>query len=328
MVEHGRRIGLARGEGRLVGRLDRRGDLGLDRVQLLRGGRPVVGQEGPQRQDRVAGLPLLDFLPGPVPRVAHPLGVRPLPVGPALQQGGPAAGPCPRDRPAGFAVDFAHVVAVDHGVRQRVGFRLLRDALLPGHGRERHLGGVQVVLAHEQHGQLPDRRHVAPLVEGAVVDRAVAEVGHAHPVAAGQLEGVGGAGRQQDARPDDAAGAHQPDLRLEQVHAAAASAGGAAGQAVQLGEQLDRGQPLGQRVAVAAVGAEHQVVVAQVGADAGGDRLLADVGVAAAVDQSGLERPDQPLLALPDRDHGPVAAEQQIPVRLPARRALPLRRRL
>ena len=105
--------------------------------------------------------------------------------------------------------------------------------------------------------------------------------------------------------PTIAAGAHQPDLRLEQVHAAAPAAGRPARQAVQLREQLDRRQPLGQRVAVAAVRAEHQVVIAQVDAHARRDRLLADVGMAAAVDQAGLERPDQPLLALPDRHHGP-----------------------
>jgi hypothetical protein len=41
--------------------------------------------------------------------------------------------------------------------------------------------------------------------------------------------------------------------------------------AEQLGEQLYRRQALGQGVAVAAVGAEDDVVGAQVGADAGGD---------------------------------------------------------
>ena len=58
-----------------------------------------------------------------------------------------------------------------------------------------------------------------------------------------------------------------------------------------------RRHALGQRVAVAAVRAEDHVVRAQVGADADGDRLLADVGVAGAVDQAALVGAGQLLLA-------------------------------
>ena len=47
-----------------------------------------------------------------------------------------------------------------------------------------------------------------------------------------------------------------------------------------------RRHPLGQGVAVAAMGAEDDVVLAEVGADAHRDRLLADVGMAGAVDQA------------------------------------------
>ena len=43
-----------------------------------------------------------------------------------------------------------------------------------------------------------------------------------------QLEAVARPGRLQDARPDDAAGAHQADFRGEQVHAAAAAVRAAA----------------------------------------------------------------------------------------------------
>ncbi len=60
------------------------------------------------------------------------------------------------------------------------------------------------------------------------------------------------------------------------------------------------GNALGQGVAVAAVGAEHGVVGAQVGADADGDGLLADVGVAGAVDEAGLVGASQLLLGAAD----------------------------
>ena len=101
-----------------------------------------------------------------------------------------------------------------------------------------------------------------------------------------QLEAVAGAGRLQDARADDAAGAHQPDLGREEVHAAAAAVRAAGRPAEQLGDQLARRHALGQRVAVPAVGAEDDVVGPQMGADADGDRLLPDVGVAGAVDRA------------------------------------------
>ena len=66
--------------------------------------------------------------------------------------------------------------------------------------------------------------HVQPFVEGAVVDGPVAEEGDGHAVGLQELEAVAGPGRLEDARPDDAAGAHQADFGREQVHAAAAAA--------------------------------------------------------------------------------------------------------
>ncbi len=73
-------------------------------------------------------------------------------------------------------------------------------------------------------------------MEGAVVDSAVAEKGHCHAVALEQAEAVAGAGGLEDARADDAAGAHQADFGREQVHAAAAAAATASFAAEQLRE--------------------------------------------------------------------------------------------
>ena len=60
---------------------------------------------------------------------------------------------------------------------------------------------------------------------------------------------------------------------------------------------------LGQRVPVPAVGAEDDVVAAQVRTNPGGDRLLPDVGVAGPVNQPALMRSRQLLFAAPDQDH-------------------------
>ena len=121
-----------------------------------------------------------------------------------------------------------------------------------------------------------------------------------------QLEAVARAGRLQDARPDDAAGAHHADFGREQVHAAAAAARAAGRAAEQLGDQLARRHALGQRVAVAAVRAEDGVVGSQMRAHAGGDRFLADVGVAGAVDQPALMTAGELLLGRADQLHGAI----------------------
>jgi hypothetical protein len=61
---------------------------------------------------------------------------------------------------------------------------------------------------------------------------------------------------------------------------------------------------------VAAMRAEDDVVGPQMGADADGDRLLADVGVAGAVDQPALMAAGQLLFALADRLHRPVEIQR------------------
>ena len=78
-----------------------------------------------------------------------------------------------------------------------------------------------------------------------------------------ELEAVARPGGLEDARADDPAGPHHADLGREQVHAAAPAARAARGPAEQLGGQRRGVDPLGQRVAVPAVGAEDHVVGAE-----------------------------------------------------------------
>ncbi len=62
-------------------------------------------------------------------------------------------------------------------------------------------------------------------MKGTVVDGAVAEEGHGDVIASLQLETVARAGRLENARADDAAGAHHAGFGSEEVHAAAAPLG-------------------------------------------------------------------------------------------------------
>ena len=63
---------------------------------------------------------------------------------------------------------------------------------------------------------------------------------------------------------------------------------------------------------MAAVRAEDDVVASQMSADAGGDRLLADVGVAGAVNEPALVRAGQLLLAPADEHHAAVDADGRL----------------
>jgi hypothetical protein len=236
--------------------------------------------------------------------------MRPGAVGLALDEGRAAAAPGALDGLARGLGDGQDVVAVDLDAGQAIRRRAAGDGRVAAGVGERDLGGELVVLADEQDGQLPDRGHVQPLVEGPVVDRAVAEEGDRHPVRAQEPGAVAGAGRLEDGGSDDPARAHQADLGREQVHAPPASSGAALAAAEQLGGQLSRRYALGQGVAVPAVRAEDRVPGVEVRADARGDRLLADVGVAGPVDQALLMGTRQVLLAPADRLHRPVERPQ------------------
>ena len=97
-------------------------------------------------------------------------------------------------------------------------------------------------------------------------------------------------GRLKDARADDAAGPHHAGFGCEQVHAAAAALRAAGRTAEELGEQLAGRHSLGQGVPVPAVRAEDDVVGAQMGTDASGNRLLSDVRVTGPMNQAALVR--------------------------------------
>ena len=149
-------------------------------------------------------------------------------------------------------------------------------------------------------------------MEGAVVDGAVAEEGDGHLIGLEHLETVSGPGGLKDARADDPAGAHHAGFGSEQVHAAAASLRTAGRAAEELGEQLAGRHALGQGVPMPAVGAEDDVVAAQMRTDAGGDRLLPDVRMAGPVNQPALMRSRQLLFATPDQDHGAIKRQELI----------------
>ncbi len=144
-------------------------------------------------------------------------------IGAAFQQRGALAAPRALDRFRRGLVHGQHVVAVNLETRYAV------HGPPSGHTRagrgvgERDLGGELVVLAHEDDRQLPDAGHVQTFVEGTVVHCAVAEEGDRNLIRLRELETIASPRGLEDARGNDAAGAHQADLRREQVHRSAPS---------------------------------------------------------------------------------------------------------
>src|SRR3546814_19552793 len=80
---------------------------------------------------------------------------------------------------------------------------------------------VLVVLDDVDDRQLPQCRHVEALVDLALVDRAVAEIGQRHPVGVAAPVGEGEAGADRHLRADDAVADETVLLSAEPVHRAA-----------------------------------------------------------------------------------------------------------
>ena len=78
----------------------------------------------------------------------------------------------------------------------------------------------------------------------------------------------------------------------------------------QLGDQLAHRHAFRQRVPVAPVGAEDRVFRTKMGADAGGDSLLPNVGVAGTVQKAHLVRLHQLPLGAPDHEHLVIEREK------------------
>ncbi len=103
--------------------------------------------------------------------------------------------------------------------------------------------GIPVVLAEEDHRELPDGGEVQGLVEGALRHRAVTEEGHRDAPVAPELRGRGRPRRDRHAGRHDAVGAEDPELRVGDVHGPTPAAVRALVLAHQLGEHpgADRG---------------------------------------------------------------------------------------
>ena len=129
--------------------------------------------------------------------------MRAQPVGPAFQKIGLAALSHRVNRPTGGGLDGNHVHAVDSLGGNPVARRL---SLNVGFGfRKRQCGshGVEIVFAHEQHRQAPQRRQIQAFVKLTFGDGAFAEKAGRDEVIAPHVVGQRQTDRERQTAADD-----------------------------------------------------------------------------------------------------------------------------
>ena len=197
-------------------------------------------------------------------------------------------------------IHLVGVVAVDHDSFEPVRRRAIgRRMLHRGHRADRRVFHVEVVLAHENHRQLPHGGEIERFVENAPMfvvpspkkHTATCSVPrycalHAAPAATGRCA------------PMIAYEPIAPLLDVGQVHRAAFAAEEAAFASHQLAEHAGHRRAARERVRVAAVGAERPVVGPHRDAERRRDRFLPERQMARAFDQVLQEEIVRALLAV------------------------------
>jgi hypothetical protein len=253
--------------------------------------------------DRVLLLAhLLDLLLGAVfRRVGHRVAA--VAVGQHLEDVGALAAARMGNRLAARLLDRENVHAVDLHAGNAVGLAALVEV---GPGRRPLDAGahaVLVVLDDVDHRQLPQRGHVEGLVDLALVDRAVAQIGQGHAVLVAVFLAEGDTGAERHLGADDAVAAEEAPLAAEHVHGAPLALGVAAGPARQLRHHAARLHAAGQHMPMIAVRGDHRVLRRDHRLHADDDRFLTDIKVAEATDQAHAVHLPGLFLETPDQQH-------------------------
>ena len=208
------------------------------------------------------------------------------------------------------AIDRVGVVAVDHDARQPVGRGAVGGRMLHGSDvADRRIFHVEIVLADEDHRQLPHRGEIQRLVEGADVGGAVAEEAHRNVLLALVLRAPRRAAGDRQMRADDRVGAHHAVVDRGQMHRAALAAHQAVVALHQFAQHFFDRHAAGERMGMAAIGAEGQIAGLHGGGKAGGDRFLAERKMARALDQVLQKQIEGALLGLADLDLDAIQAK-------------------
>jgi hypothetical protein len=145
-------------------------------------------------------------------------------------------------------------------------------------------------------------------------DGAVAEHAHRDRLGFQHLQALRSADRDRDAAGDNAVGAQHADREVGDMHRAALAAAIAALAPVELEHHAGRIGALGDGVAVAAVIGGEPVVLAQAGADAGGDTFLPERDVQRTRDLACLVGGKRRLLEGADPHHRAIEVDEALEV--------------
>lgn len=285
-------------------------DLRVDRVEL-RFSRPLrFEQRGAETLDRASIAPRRDLLASSIGVVAHSLGMRARAIRLALNERRTLAGAGTLNGVPGNLSHRGDVIPIHFDARNAVRGTATRHTGIARGVAERDLGRELVVLADKQNRKPPNAGHVQGFVERPVVDRAIAKEGDRHTIGLEHFETIARTRCLKNARADDSARTHHPNLRREEMHAPAASPGATGCTPEQFCDEFPRRQPLGQCVTMSAVRAEKDVVLSQLGADAHGDGLLPHVGVTRAMNEPALMTAGELLLRLTDELHRAIPRDR------------------
>ena len=214
------------------------------------------------------------------------------------------------DDPHRGRVDRVGVVPVDDDRLQAVRGRAIGGRMLHRrHLADRRVLHVEVVLADEDHGQLPHDGQVERLVERADVRGAVAEEADDDLSRLTLLRRPRGAGRDRHVRAHDRVRAHRAVLDAREVHRPALAAADPGRASQQLRHQRAHRRAAEQRVHVPAIRAEDEVVGAERGGEARGDGFLSEREVRRALDQPFEEQVLRAAFEQPRLLHHPVHVE-------------------
>ena len=177
---------------------------------------------------------------------------------------------------------------------------------------DRRILHVEVVLAAEDHRQLPHRGEIQRLVEGADVGGAVAEEADRNVLVAAVLRAPRRAAGDRQMRADDGVRAHDAVLGRGQVHRAALAAHQAVVALHEFAQHLLDRDAAGERMGVAPIGAEREIAGLHRAGEARRHRLLAERQVARALHQVLQEQVVGALLGFAEHHLRPVHGQPHL----------------
>src|SRR5258706_8023232 len=212
-------LGERRRAGELFGARNAGFGVAHDRVELVVGGEALRCDLRARDEQRVTSSPGLCLLGRLVPLRVSLVVALPA-IGPGFDQPWTFACTAGIDGLLGRAEHSPDVVAVDDRGPYAVRRSESGDAFTSRHRATVRELRVAVVLADEQHRQIPHRSKVDRLVEGALVHGSLAEEGHGHAVTAEHAAREGRARRERQACSDDRVRAGNAFAPVGDVHRA------------------------------------------------------------------------------------------------------------